>query len=81
MSVIVSEEMLRETQMSEDEFRQELAIWLYREGRLTLAQAARWAGITRLQFQRALSDKGLSIHYETTDLDEDLRGLEEAGLI
>lgn len=73
--------MLRETRMSEAEFRVEMAIWLYREGRLTLAQAARWAGLTRLQFQRALSAKGIAIHYEPADLDEELKNLKEVELL
>lgn len=81
MSITVSDEMLREAKMSESEFRTEMAIWLYREGRLTLAQAARWAGMTRLQFQRALSAKGVSIHYESADLDEELQNLKEVGLL
>jgi L-iditol 2-dehydrogenase len=67
--------------MTETEFRLELAIWLYQQGRITLALAIRWAGLTRPQFQRELNQRGIPIHYTPEDLCEELqkqRGLIEA---
>lgn len=41
--------------MSEDELRQEIAVMLFRNDRLTLGQASELAGMNRLAFQRLLS--------------------------
>jgi predicted HTH domain antitoxin len=80
MSVTISDELLQAAQMTESEFRLELAIWLYQQGRITLAQASRWAGLTRLQFQRELNQRGIPIHYTPEDLHEELENLREVDL-
>jgi predicted HTH domain antitoxin len=80
MSVTISDELLQAAQMSESEFRLELAIWLYQQGRITLAQASRLAGLTRLQFQRELNQRGIPIHYTPEDLHEELETLREVDL-
>lgn len=72
MSLTIPDELLRAAQMSAEEFRLESALWLYQQGRLTLAQAAQWAGLTRLQFQRELAQRGIPIHYDETELQRDL---------
>jgi predicted HTH domain antitoxin len=80
MSVTISDELLQAAQMTESEFRLELAIWLYQQRRITLAQASRWAGLTRLQFQRELNQRGIPIHYTPEDLHEELENLREVDL-
>lgn len=45
MSVIVPEEILTATRMTEAEMRQEIAIMLFQREKLTLAQASRFAGM------------------------------------
>ena len=77
MSVVISDEWLHTAQMSEAELRLELAIWLYQQGRLTLALASRLAGLTRLQFQRILSERGIPFHYTAEEFEEDLTNLQE----
>jgi len=71
MSVVISDSMLRAAKMSAEEFRLECALWLYQQERLTLAQAARWAGLTRLQFQRVLAERGIPIRYDREELQRD----------
>ncbi|MCS6919749.1 MAG: UPF0175 family protein [Fimbriimonadales bacterium] len=77
MSVTISDEMLRAAKMSADEFRLETALWLYQQERLTLAQAARWAGMTRLRFQRALYERNAPIHYDHEELKRDWETVQE----
>lgn len=71
MSLTIPDELLRAAKMSADEFRLESAVWLYQQERLTLAQAAQWAGLTRLQFQRELARRGIPLHYDETELQRD----------
>lgn len=51
MSVIVPDEILATTGLSDSEMKQEIAIMLFAQEKLTLAQASRFAGIDRMTFQ------------------------------
>jgi predicted HTH domain antitoxin len=61
--------------MSEDELRQEIAVMLFRNDRLTLGQASELAGMNRLAFQRLLSSLEIPLHYDVADFEDDLRTL------
>ena len=56
----------------EGELRKELALALYRRGVLSLGKARILAGMTRWQFEQALSDRQIPRHYTETDLQDDL---------
>lgn len=75
MSLTIPDELLHAAQMSADEFRLESAIWLYQTRRLSLALAARWAGLTRLQFQHALAQRRIPVYTEE-EFQHDLAALE-----
>lgn len=77
MSLILPEDILQATGMSEEELLQEIAILLFQKDKLTLARASRLAGLSRLQFQHLLASRQIPVHYEESDLDEDLRSLKE----
>jgi predicted HTH domain antitoxin len=42
---------------------------------LTLARAARWVGMTRLEFQKALAERGLPVNFSIEDFETDLKTL------
>jgi predicted HTH domain antitoxin len=75
MSVIIPDEILQATRMTEGELRQEIAILLFQKEKLTLAQAGRLAGMDRLQFQHLLASRQIPVHYDVTDFEEDLNTL------
>lgn len=77
MSVILSDDLLQTIQMSEDEIRLEIAVLLYQREKLTLAQAARFCGLNRIQFQHVLASRKIPIHYDINDFEEDLRSFRE----
>lgn len=74
MTLTIGDDVLRSARLSAEELRLELAIALFREERLTLAQAAGVAEIDRLSFQRALAARKIPIPY---DLDGDLETLDQ----
>lgn len=76
MSLTIPDDLLRAARMSADEFRLESAIWLYQTQRLSLAQAARWAGLTRLEFQRELAKRHIPVYTEE-EFQHDLETLEK----
>ncbi len=79
MSVVIPDEIVQATQMSEAELKQEIAVLLFQKEKLTLAQAARLAGMTRLHFQHLLASRSIPIHYDVEDLEEDVKTLRELG--
>lgn len=60
------------TQLSQGELVTELAIALFQQDRLTLAQSARLAARPLLEMQRLLKSRGIALHYDRADLDQDL---------
>jgi predicted HTH domain antitoxin len=79
VSVIIPDDVLHAAKMSEAELRQELAVLLFERERLTLAQAARLAGMERLRFQHLLASRGIPLHYDVAEFEADLRTLRELG--
>lgn len=77
MAVTISDELLQSTRLTEVEFKRELAVFLFREERLTLAQAAKLAEMTRLQFQHLLASREIPVHYGPEELEQDLTTLRE----
>lgn len=77
MSVIIPNDILQATRMTEDELRQEIAVLLFQKEKLTLGQASRLAGMSRLQFQHLLASRQIPVHYDVAELEEDLKTLKE----
>ena len=79
MSVIIPDDILQTTRMTEEELRQEIAMLLFQKEKLTLGQASRLAGMSRLQFQHLLASRQIPVHYDITEFEEDLNTLKELG--
>ncbi|MBM4049524.1 MAG: UPF0175 family protein [Planctomycetes bacterium] len=77
MSVVIPDEVIQATRMTEQELRQEIAVLLFQKEKLTLAQASRLAGMTRLQFQHLLASRQIPVHYDVQDFAQDLSTLSE----
>ncbi|MGH7598658.1 MAG: UPF0175 family protein [bacterium] len=79
MSVVISDEILHTTRMSENEIMQEIAILLFQKEKLTLSQASKMAGMTQLQFQHLLASRQIPIHYDVEELEADIKTLRILG--
>jgi predicted HTH domain antitoxin len=79
MSLMISDDVLRSTRMSEPEMRQEIAVMLYGREKLTLEQAADLAGMPQINFRQLLASRDVLIHYDIEDFEGDLRTLRELG--
>jgi predicted HTH domain antitoxin len=79
MSIVISDETLQTLQMSESEMLIEIAILLFQQERFTLGQASRFARMNQLQFQRLLASRQISLHYDVTELREDVESLAAKG--
>lgn len=81
MSVIVPDEIIATTGLSDSEMKQEIAIMLFAQEKLTLAQASRFAGVDRMTFQHLLASRKIPVHYDVSDFEQDLENLREIGRI
>lgn len=79
MSLIISDEILHTAQLTAAEMRREVALLLFQQEQLTLAQAAQWAEMPQWQFQALLAGRGISVHYDVADFKADLQTLRELG--
>ena len=79
MSVVVPDEILTTTRMTEAEMRQEIAVMLFQKEKLTLAQASRFAGMHRIAFQHLLASRHIPVHYDVADFEQDIQNLREMG--
>lgn len=79
MSVVIPDGVLQAANLSEAELLQELAILLFQQNRLTLAQASHLAQLDRIAFQQVLASRSISIHYDVNDFEEDLHTLRRLG--
>jgi len=77
MSITLPDEVLRAAHISEAELKQELALTLFQQDRLTLAQASRLAQMSQLAFQALLAERQIPIHYGVEEFREDLRTLRQ----
>ncbi|MFM9946734.1 MAG: UPF0175 family protein [Saprospiraceae bacterium] len=62
---------------SAKELKVDLAVLLYRRKKMSLAKAASWSGLTRLEFQSAMAERGVELHFSEEDLQHDLRTLDK----
>ena len=65
--------------MTPEELRQELAIHLFEQGKLSFGKAREMAGMNVWDFQQTLGGRGISVHYNLQDYEEDLAALEGVG--
>ena len=75
--LVISDELLSESRMSEAEARVEIACRLFAAGTLSFPSATRWAGgQSRKDFEQALLDRNLPlVHLDDESLNEDLQTL------
>jgi predicted HTH domain antitoxin len=77
MTIVIPDDILQATRLTEDELKQELAVILFQKDKLTLGQASILAGMNRLQFQHLLASRKIPVHYGVAEFEEDLKTLKE----
>lgn len=81
MEIVIPDEILEATHMSEDEVKQEIAVMLFQKDKLTLGQSSWLAGMSQLQFQYLLASRKIPVHYDVAEFEADLKTLREIGRI
>jgi len=81
MAVVIPDETLHAAHLSAAELKQELAVLLFQQDRLTLMQAADLAGMRPIPFQHLLASREISPHYDVPEFEEDRETLQKLGML
>jgi len=79
ISIEIPRDIIHATRMTPQELRRELAVCLFQQGKLSFGKAREMAEMTVWSFQQLLGSRGILIHYNIEDYDEDLSSLRELG--
>ena len=72
MAIVISDQIIEQTNMSEEEFRTQLALLLFEKNIFTFGQAQRFSGLHVLAFQELLAKYEIAMHYDWEDYQEDM---------
>lgn len=78
LTITIPDSVLTASRITESEVKQELALVLYQQSRLTLAQARRLADMSRYDFQCLLASRKIPI-YDVAEFEKDLKTLKAMG--
>ncbi|MBE9128369.1 MULTISPECIES: UPF0175 family protein [unclassified Coleofasciculus] len=80
MSIVISDEILQASRLTPSEFRQEIALYLFQTGYLTLGYASRLAQMQPNDFRQLLKQRKIPLYsYDVEDFELDLKNLRELG--
>jgi predicted HTH domain antitoxin len=79
MSLVLSDEIVRASGLSESELLLEIMMLLFQQDKISLGKASEILGMNQIQFQRLLADRGISVHYDVDEFQEDLQHLRAKG--
>jgi len=79
VSIEIPGEVIHATRMTPEDLKRELAIHLFREGKLSFGKARELAGLNVWEFQNLLGSRNIPLHYGVEEYEDDLRTLKEMG--
>jgi predicted HTH domain antitoxin len=80
MPLTIPDDLLREAGLNEREALVEFACRLFDAGKLSLWSGAKWAGLTRTEFEGELLRRRIPLYRPSlTDLTDDLNALDRLG--
>ncbi|NMF86716.1 UPF0175 family protein [Nodosilinea sp. P-1105] len=79
MSLVISDELLKASGLKEDELFLEIVLLLFQQEKLSLGKAAELLDMSQIWFQRLIADRGICVHYDVAEFQEDVEHLTEKG--
>lgn len=73
----IDDRLLAEKNIGEQDFREQLALFFYQKEFMTVGNAATFCGLSMPQFYVVLQQNGVFLHYDETDLAQDLATLDK----
>lgn len=79
MSVTIPDDILTAAKMSEAELKLEIAILLFKQEKIGTGKARQLAGLNSIAFRRELAQRGICVHYDVEDFQQDVKIWEKLG--
>ena len=79
MNLVIPDDILAASDMSEADLKLEVAIILYKREKISAGKACEWLGLNLIEFRRELGTRGLTINYDVEDFQADLETLRSLG--
>jgi predicted HTH domain antitoxin len=79
MSLVISDDIIKASGLSEADLLLEIIILLFQQEKLSLGKASEILGVPQIRFQRLLDNRGICVHYDVADFQQDLKHLSEKG--
>ena len=81
MSLVISDNVLQASGLSPKELFLEIVLLLFQQDRISLGKASKLLGMPQIRFQRLISERGICVHYDVAEFEEDIRNLTDKGLL
>ncbi len=79
VAIEIPHEVLHVTHMTPVELKRELAIALFQQNKLSFGKARELAEMTVWDFQQLLGTRGINLHYDIEEYEQDLATLAVSG--
>ncbi len=79
MSLVISDEVVKASGLSENQLLLEIVIMLFQQEKISLGKASEIIGMNQIKFQKLLAQRGICIHYDVAELQEDIQHLRSKG--
>jgi predicted HTH domain antitoxin len=64
---------------NQSDWLREIAMALFQQERISLGRASKIAGVDVMDFQKLLADRGIYVHYDVEDFEQDVQHLRDRG--
>ncbi|MEL7071107.1 MAG: UPF0175 family protein [Cyanobacteria bacterium J06581_3] len=73
MGLVIPEEIVKASQMTEQDMKLEIAVMLYQLGKISSDKVQVWTGLSVIGFQQILAKRQLSTGYNSINLMQDIQ--------
>ncbi len=79
ITIEIPDHVARSAQLTEATLLRELAITLFQQEHVTLGTASTMSGMNQIEFQQLIASRGICVHYDIEDYEQDLQSLRQEG--
>ncbi|HEY9822556.1 MAG TPA: UPF0175 family protein [Candidatus Sericytochromatia bacterium] len=79
ITISLPDDLIKTDTFNESDWMREIAIALFQQERITLSRASKIAGMDLIDFQKLIASRGICIHYDVADFEQDIQHLRDRG--
>jgi predicted HTH domain antitoxin len=79
ITINLPDDVIKTDTFNESDWMREIAIALFQQERITLSRASKIAGMDLIDFQKLIASRGICIHYDVADFEQDIQHLRDRG--